>query len=102
VRPAEPGDLEAVASQMAALAGDVPDPDRDTGVVRICIDDARLLAVAVRRLDDAGITVTDLALRQPSLDEVFLHLTGHRAQHQPAGSAETRPVPKRRTRRRAA
>lgn len=102
VRPAEPGDLEAVASQMAALAGDVPDLDRDTGVVRICIDDARLLAVAVRRLDDAGITVTDLALRQPSLDEVFLHLTGHRAQHQPAGSAETRPVPKRRTRRRAA
>jgi ABC-2 type transport system ATP-binding protein len=29
-------------------------------------------------LDDAGVAVEDLALRRPTLDEVFLALTGHR------------------------
>jgi len=31
----------------------------------------------VRRLDDAGIKVVDITLRRPSLDDVFLSLTGH-------------------------
>jgi oleandomycin transport system ATP-binding protein len=34
----------------------------------------------VRRLDDAGIVAAELNLRLPSLDEVFLTLTGHRAE----------------------
>ena len=37
-------------------------------------------AAVVRRLDDAGIVVAELALRSASLDEVFLALTGHRAE----------------------
>jgi hypothetical protein len=37
----------------------------------------------VRRLDEAGITVVDLALRRPSLDEVFLTLTGRPAEAEP-------------------
>jgi ABC-2 type transport system ATP-binding protein len=32
----------------------------------------------VRALDDGGIAVEDMALRRPTLDEVFLHLTGRR------------------------
>ncbi len=35
---------------------------------------------AVRRLDDAGIEVADLGLRRPTLDDVFLSLTGHVAE----------------------
>jgi ABC-2 type transport system ATP-binding protein len=35
---------------------------------------------AVRRLDDAGVEVDDLALRRPTLDDVFLTLTGHAAE----------------------
>ena len=34
------------------------------------------LAPIVRELDAADLTVDDLALRRPTLDEVFLHLTG--------------------------
>jgi len=34
----------------------------------------------VRRLDDAGVLVAELTLRGSSLDEVFLSLTGHRAE----------------------
>lgn len=34
------------------------------------------LAGAVRALEEAGIEAEDIALRRPTLDEVFLHLTG--------------------------
>jgi ABC-2 type transport system ATP-binding protein len=39
----------------------------------------------MRALDAAGITVHGLVLREPSLDDVFLQLTGHRAE---SGSEE--------------
>ena len=38
---------------------------------------SRLLPAIVRALDDAGIAVEDLGIRRPTLDEVFLALTGH-------------------------
>ena len=40
---------------------------------------AKRLAVVIRELDEAGITLDDLALRRPTLDDVFLALTGHGA-----------------------
>jgi ABC-2 type transport system ATP-binding protein len=39
-----------------------------------------LVADAVRRLDDAGIDVDDIELRTPTMDDVFLTLTGHLAE----------------------
>lgn len=38
---------------------------------------ARLLAELVRELDAVGVRLDDLALRRPTLDDVFLILTGH-------------------------
>ena len=38
------------------------------------------LIQALRALDDKGITLTDAGLRRPTLDDVFLTLTGHRAE----------------------
>jgi ABC-2 type transport system ATP-binding protein len=49
----------------------------------------RLLPVIVRALDDAGVTVEDLGLRRPTLDEVFLALTGHSAASQAANTKES-------------
>jgi ABC-2 type transport system ATP-binding protein len=61
-------------------AGEVHvDPDRRHLVVPVT-DGTRLLAAAVRDLADAGLPVDDLALRQPTLDDVFLTLTGHVAE----------------------
>ncbi|KAA0023248.1 ATP-binding cassette domain-containing protein [Antrihabitans cavernicola] len=40
-------------------------------------DGAKTLAEALRRLDSANIDLVDIALRRPSLDDVFLSLTGH-------------------------
>jgi ABC-2 type transport system ATP-binding protein len=59
---------------------------------------SRLLIEAVRRLDAAGIDTDGLALRRPSLDDVFLALTGHAAEDEPAEEAG---APRRRRRRRA-
>jgi ABC-2 type transport system ATP-binding protein len=41
---------------------------------------ARLLAAVVRDLDAAGVEVEDLGLRRPTLDDVFLSLTGRAAE----------------------
>jgi ABC-2 type transport system ATP-binding protein len=46
----------------------------------------RLINV-VRQLDDAGITIDDIALRRPTLDDVFLSLTGHQAQEKQESAA---------------
>ena len=52
--------------------------------------DPAWLPVAVRRLDEADVVVIDLGLRRPSLDEVFLALTGRPAEAPPS---EPRPAP---------
>ena len=49
-----------------------------------------MLPAVVRRLDDAGVVITELALRGASLNEVFLSLTGHPAEE--SEETETRKV----------
>jgi ABC-2 type transport system ATP-binding protein len=42
-------------------------------------DGAATLSEALRRLEAAGVVPLDVTLRRPTLDDVFLALTGHRA-----------------------
>jgi ABC-2 type transport system ATP-binding protein len=42
-----------------------------------------VIAEAVRRLDDADVAIDDIALRRPTLDDVFIALTGHAAEEEP-------------------
>ncbi len=51
---------------------------------------ARPLPAVVRDLDAAGIELDDLGLRRPTLDDVFLTLTGHAAQPDEAGQPDDR------------
>ncbi len=53
-------------------------------------------ADALRRLDTSGITLAGLELREPSLDDVFLNLTGHKAEE--VTEAPVEPTKKRRGR----
>jgi daunorubicin resistance ABC transporter ATP-binding subunit len=56
-------------------------PEREGTTVRLTSEDgARILIDALRTLDQNDITPTTLAVREPSLDDVFLALTGHRAE----------------------
>jgi oleandomycin transport system ATP-binding protein len=80
VRPAEPGHLERVAAIVAESVGVRPTVDVVNALVSAPVTDGSVLPVVVRRLDEEGIAVTELALRLPSLDEVFLALTGHAAE----------------------
>jgi ABC-2 type transport system ATP-binding protein len=55
--------------------------DAELGSVKIPVAaGAAALVQAVRALDKAGVPVADLTLRRPSLDDVFLSLTGHLAE----------------------
>jgi ABC-2 type transport system ATP-binding protein len=72
------GDLDLAVAQLADL-GDAP-PTVDPHEQRISLPTkggATVLVTAARRLDDAGVGLIELGLRRPSLDEVFLTLTGH-------------------------
>lgn len=72
--------LQQTRIQEAAVAlGDLltRKPRRDADRLSIpAPDGAATLAEAIRRLDTAGVELADIGLRRPSLDEVFLSLTG--------------------------
>jgi oleandomycin transport system ATP-binding protein len=80
VRAAGRGATAQVADTVAAVAGARPDVDAESGLVTVAVSDPAMVPAVVRRLDDAGIVAAELSLRLPSLDEVFLTLTGHRAE----------------------
>ena len=78
--------VAAAAAAVAALGE--PHADPQTGVVSIGVGGrgSDALIDAVRALDAAGVVTTGLGLRRPSLDDVFLTLTGHAAEEdQPRG-----------------
>jgi ABC-2 type transport system ATP-binding protein len=56
--------------------------DNNTGELNVPVgaDGTAILTEAVRRLDAEGIKLADVALRRPTLDDVFLALTGHAAE----------------------
>ena len=47
-----------------------------------------MIVEAVHKLSDAGIGVDDLVLRRPTLDDVFLALTGHAAEEEAEAEKE--------------
>jgi ABC-2 type transport system ATP-binding protein len=73
--------LAATAAIVGRLSGAEPEVDPDTRRASAPVPDrVAALTAAARELDAAGIAVEDIALRRPTLDEVFLHLTGHDTQ----------------------
>ncbi|WP_137724750.1 ATP-binding cassette domain-containing protein [Prescottella subtropica] len=54
--------------------------ESDPAAITARVDDPQRVARALAALDDANVAVTTFALGQPSLDEVFLALTGHGAE----------------------
>jgi ABC-2 type transport system ATP-binding protein len=75
---------------LAEVAGSEPMIE-DTTVEVTVESGARVAAEALRALDQHGLTVTGLTLREPSLDDVFLRLTGHRADDESAAGDDNVP-----------
>jgi len=78
VRPEDERHLPVVTSVVGELAKVTPEVEGQ--LVTAAVTDPAVLPAVVRRLDDAGVVVTELALRSSSLNEVFLSLTGHPAE----------------------
>ncbi len=69
--------LARAAQVLATLGGVEPATDPATRRCSLAAPaGARLLPVVIRALDDAAVAVEDISLRRPTLDEVFLALTG--------------------------
>jgi ABC-2 type transport system ATP-binding protein len=77
--PRHRDDADAVAQVLGRAVGAQAAIEHDTGRVSVTVGDGTHgLALAVRELDAAGLAVDDLGVRRPTLDEVFLALTGNR------------------------
>ncbi|MDQ6774698.1 MAG: ATP-binding cassette domain-containing protein [Actinomycetota bacterium] len=82
VRLEEGADAEAALEALAPMS-DEPAVAED-GLVKLSIPERRgTIVEAVRRLSEAGVGVDDLVIRRPTLDDVFLALTGHAAEETP-------------------
>ena len=71
---------DAVAA-LTSIASDRPFVEN--GSLSVPVEQRRgTIADAVRRLDDAGIAIDDISVRTPTLDDVFLNLTGRSAEQE--------------------
>jgi ABC-2 type transport system ATP-binding protein len=70
---------DAVCETLAPMAAEAP--FSEDGLVKLTIRQRTgAIVEAVRRLDEAGVGVDDIGLKRPTLDDVFLTLTGHAAE----------------------
>jgi ABC-2 type transport system ATP-binding protein len=81
--------LADATEAIARIGEGEPHVDKETGVINVGVGGrgSEALIEAVRGLDGAGVQIKGLSLRRPSLDDVFLALTGHAAEEdgQPGG-----------------
>ena len=79
-RPTSPADLDALEAVLVRL-GEVK--RLASGELSVAADGVPSVAKAARAITTAGIEVSELGLRRPTLDDVFLTLTGHSAEDIP-------------------
>ncbi|GAB3421244.1 DrrA family ABC transporter ATP-binding protein [Flindersiella endophytica] len=80
--------VHAAATAIAQTAGAEPQVAAAAGRISVPVGrGSDALVAAVRALDAAGITTDDIGLRRPTLDDVFLRLTGHASEPELATSA---------------
>ena len=92
LRVADRARVAEAAAAIADLGSGAPQVVVESGEVSLPVrEGASILAEVVRRLDAAGLEISDLALGRPSLDDVFLALTGHVAEAAGEDGEETQP-----------
>ncbi|WP_040790924.1 daunorubicin resistance protein DrrA family ABC transporter ATP-binding protein [Nocardia paucivorans] len=72
----------------------IGEPTHEPGTEDVSVvvgDGSRTMVEALRRLDDAGVCVVDASVHRPSLDDVFLSLTGTSATPQPEPDTDDVP-----------
>jgi len=89
VEVVERADVPALAAILKAVGTGEPLVDVETRVVTVPVTGGvGALTEVVRQVDAAGVQLADIGVRRPTLDDVFLELTGHAAgDDQPSGKA---------------
>lgn len=75
---ADPDSARAAATALAGAGSAAPTVGHDTVVLPV-LDGAVALPTVMRLLDQRGLTPRSIAVREPTLDDVFVALTGHPA-----------------------
>jgi ABC-2 type transport system ATP-binding protein len=85
----DPAEVELARRVLAEVGADEPKADEQARRISVLVDTGpKALIEALRRLDLDGVSVLDVGLHRPTLDDVFLSLTGHAAEEDAA------PAPK--------
>ena len=79
VAVSRPAEVDRAAEIVRAEVGELH-VDHDARRITAPAEGVAALTRIAARLDRAGIELDDIGLQRPSLDDVFLHLTGHRAE----------------------
>ena len=94
VRPTRASDIDRLVGLLGGLGSGQPVADvRDQRVTLPTAGHVETLLAAGRRIQDAGVDVADIAIRRPSLDDVFLSLTGPEASPRLDGSPRQGETP---------
>jgi ABC-2 type transport system ATP-binding protein len=98
LRVADRNDISAAAGVVLGLGPGGGNADNNTGEITLPVgnDGTQILTEAVRRLDAERIRLADIGLHRPSLDDVFLSLTGHVAEQQEEQADEPKGSKRRR------
>jgi ABC-2 type transport system ATP-binding protein len=89
----KPDDLSAARDVLArACVADVTVDEHTRRLTAPTDGGTQQLVTVIRALDDAGIPIDDVGLRRPTLDDVFLTLTGHVAEEKPVETENGTPV----------
>ena len=83
VRLADPHDVNEAAGALASLASEPPRVDTADAEIRLAISDPSASGEALRRLDALRLAPAAVEIQQPTLDDVFLTLTGRPAEGRP-------------------
>ncbi|MPZ80729.1 MAG: ATP-binding cassette domain-containing protein [Actinophytocola sp.] len=88
---AETAELEAASRVLAEVGSGEPSVEPHHRRAQVLVDaGTKSLIEALRRLDAKGVVVLDVSLHRPTLDDVFLSLTGHSAEDEPVTQGDSK------------
>ncbi len=88
-----PADVARTLALLTRDTGDEGTVDEHTRRVTVAAEGgAQRLVEVLRALGEAGIEIDDIGLRRPTLDDVFLSLTGHAAEQAAPTAGDDEPV----------
>jgi ABC-2 type transport system ATP-binding protein len=93
LRLADPGDLEDARRAITSVLGVESVVSPEAGRVTAPMRNPDLVTDLFITFREAGIRLTEMSVQKPTLDEVFLALTGHGTHQQSAESASTDTAP---------